>query len=322
MRKNDRNLAEGVLNGDMKAAARLMTYIDDQTPIAQDHLKRIFHKTGGAYLIGLTGSPGVGKSTILDLLIHGFLEAGRNIGVVAVDPTSPFSGGAILGDRIRIQHKATGNNVFFRSLATRGAIGGLSRSVAEVVRVMEAMGKDTILVETVGVGQDEVDIVNLVHTTILVMVPGLGDDIQAIKAGIMEIGDIFVINKCERDGSEALERQLTELICYSERGPNTWTPEIVKTEAVKGKGMERLIEQIGRHRNHLEKTGKLQEKRLKRVEWELMAILREHLTSRILTAIGKEEAWQNMLMDVVGGRQDLYSLVDRLIRKGFVPEDL
>src|SRR5512136_980485 len=202
------NLAKRILEGDIRAASRLMRDIDDRIPSAMNVLKDLYPRTGRAYIIGITGSPGSGKSTIVDKMIDYFRQEGKTVGIVAVDPTSPFTGGAILGDRIRMQRHSTDEGVFIRSLATRGCLGGLSRSTQDIVNVMDAMGKDVILVETVGVGQDEIEIIHTAYTSIVVLIPGSGDDIQAIKAGIIEIGDIFVINKCDREGSDKLEHDL------------------------------------------------------------------------------------------------------------------
>ena len=191
--------AELVASGNIRAAARLMRDIDDGMPGATEALKAIFPRTGRAYIIGITGAPGAGKSTLTDRLVAHYRALGKSVGVVAIDPTSPFSGGAILGDRIRMQDHATDPGVFIRSLATRGNLGGLSRATGEVIRVMDAMGKDVVIVETVGVGQDEIDIAKTAHTTVVVVVPGMGDDIQAIKAGILEVADIFAVNKADRE---------------------------------------------------------------------------------------------------------------------------
>ena len=229
------NLAKRILEGDIRAASRLMRDIDDQIPSSLRDLKELYPSTGKAYIIGITGSPGSGKSTIVDKMIDSFRKEGKTVGVVAVDPTSPFTGGAILGDRIRMQRHSTDEGVFIRSLATRGCLGGLSRSTQDIVNVMDAMGKDIILVETVGVGQDEVEIVNTAHTSIVVLVPGMGDDIQAIKAGIIEIGDLFVINKSDREGADKVERDLRMVLEMGKKREEYWDPIILKTEALLGK---------------------------------------------------------------------------------------
>ena len=218
------NLARRILEGDIRAASRLMRDIDDQIPSALVDLKELYPRTGKAYIIGITGAPGSGKSTLVDKMVDSFRKEGKTVGVVAVDPTSPFTGGAILGDRIRMQRHSTDEGVFIRSLATRGCLGGLSRSTQDIVNVMDAMGKDVILVETVGVGQDEVEIVHTAHTSIVVLVPGMGDDIQAIKAGIIEIGDLFVINKSEREGADKLERDLRMVLGMGKKRKDGWDP--------------------------------------------------------------------------------------------------
>ncbi|HTG80606.1 MAG TPA: methylmalonyl Co-A mutase-associated GTPase MeaB, partial [Geobacteraceae bacterium] len=202
------SLAEKVLQGEIRAAARLMRDIDDGLKSAIAELKQLYPKTGNAFIVGITGPPGAGKSTLVDQVTAAYRSRGKRVGIVAVDPTSPFTGGAILGDRIRMNRHADDDGVFIRSLATRGHLGGISRSTGDVVNVMDAMGMDVVIIETVGVGQDEIDIVRMAHTTVVVMVPGLGDDIQAIKAGILEIGDLFVVNKADRDDADRTVRDL------------------------------------------------------------------------------------------------------------------
>ena len=203
------DLVRRLLDGDVRAAARIIRAIDDRQPEARDLLKELYPSTGRAYVVGITGAPGVGKSTLVDRVVDQLRKQGKTVGVLAIDPTSPFTGGAILGDRIRMQRHCTDDGVFIRSMATRGHFGGLSQSTRSAVDVLDAMGKDVILVETVGVGQDEIEIVATAHTTVITVVPGMGDDIQAIKAGILEVGDLFVINKCERGGADRTVQELT-----------------------------------------------------------------------------------------------------------------
>ncbi len=217
-------LAERILCGDIRAAARLMRDVDDGFPSALEELKTLYPHAGNAYIIGITGPPGAGKSTLTDQITAAYRSVGKRVGIVAIDPTSPFTGGAILGDRIRMNRHADDEGVFIRSLATRGALGGISRSTGEVVNIMDAMGMDVVIIETVGVGQDEIDIVRMAHTTVVVMVPGLGDDIQAIKAGILEIADVFVVNKADRDGADRTARELAMMLELGNRKEGAWLP--------------------------------------------------------------------------------------------------
>jgi len=241
---------EKILAGDIRTAAKLIRDIDDGIPSSREVLKALYPHTGRAYVIGVSGFPGVGKSTLADQMIRAYREAGKSLGVLAVDPTSPFSGGAILGDRIRMQGHGTDPGVFIRSLATRGHFGGLTRSTHSVIDVLDAMGKDIILVETVGVGQDEVDIVTTAHTTIIVLIPGMGDDIQAIKAGILEVADIFVINKADREGLEKTMNELQVMLDMNAQGSTggKWRPPIVATEAIRNRGVPELLSNIETHK--------------------------------------------------------------------------
>lgn len=207
-----KTLAARVLTGDIRAASRLMRHVDDGEPSAVADLQALFPHTGGAYVVGVTGSPGAGKSTLTDRLVAGLRAQGKTVGVLCVDPTSPFTGGAILGDRIRMQQHATDDGVFIRSLATRGALGGLSRATGDCIRILDAMGRNVVVVETVGVGQDEIDVAQMAHTTLVVTVPGMGDDIQAIKAGILEVADVFVVNKADLDGADRTVRELRQML--------------------------------------------------------------------------------------------------------------
>ena len=242
-------LCAKILAGDVRAAARLMRDLDDRVPAAGQVLREIFPHTGRAYVIGVTGNPGAGKSTVVDGMIERYRAQGQRVGVVAVDPTSPFTGGAILGDRIRMQRHATDEGVFIRSLATRGHLGGLSRSTADVIAVLDAMGFDVVIVETVGVGQDEVDVVGSAHTAVVVTVPGLGDDIQAIKAGILEIADVLVVNKADREGADRAVSDLTHMLeLRGGAGASRAVEpgEIVKTVAGSGQGGDELLAAHGR----------------------------------------------------------------------------
>jgi len=307
------SLAKRILEGDIRAASKLMRDIDDRIPSALDALKELYPKTGKAYIIGVTGPPGSGKSTIVDKMIDIFRKEGKSVGIVAVDPTSPFTGGAILGDRIRMQRHATDEGVFIRSLATRGCLGGLSRSTQDIVNVMDAMGKDIVLVETVGVGQDEVEIVNTAHTSIVVLVPGLGDDIQAIKAGIIEIGDIFVVNKCDREGADKVERDLRMVLEMGRKREDSWEPTIFKTEAILGKGIFELVYGIYRHKKMLEQTQTLEKKLRERTKATFLEILKTEVMAHFVEKMEKEGKWESLIEDLMKRRTDPYSVVERMM---------
>jgi LAO/AO transport system kinase len=330
------SLAARVLAGDVRSAARLMRDLDDRLPEAEVALRELFPHTGRAYVIGLTGAPGAGKSSLTDRLIAHYRALGRRVGVVAIDPTSPFSGGAILGDRIRMQDHATDPEVFIRSLGTRGHLGGLSRSTAAVVQVMDAMGKEIVIVETVGVGQDEVEVAELVHTAVVVTVPGLGDDVQAIKAGVLEIADVFAVNKADREGADRTARDLQTMLelrhTVGPRAPTPgtslyapgeglahpvedegWEPPIVRTVAVKGEGVAELAAAIESHRTHLERSGLRARRETARARAGFLALLRERLLSGALERLEEEMG----RLDEVAGRisrreADPYALADEL----------
>jgi LAO/AO transport system kinase len=314
------SIAKQILEGDIRAASRLMRDIDDRIPSAMQSLKELYPKTGNAYIIGITGPPGSGKSTIVDKMVDIFRKEGKSVGIVAVDPTSPFTGGAILGDRIRMQRHATDEGVFIRSLATRGCLGGLSRSTQDIINVMDAMGKDIILVETVGVGQDEVEIVNTAHTSIVVLVPGLGDDIQAIKAGIIEIGDLFVVNKSEREGADKVERDLRMVLEIGRKREDSWEPLIFKTEAILGKGMIELVHGIYKHKQVL-KQGQALEKKLKeRTKKTFLEILQTEVMAHFIEKLEKEGQWETLIDDLINRRRDPYSVVEKIMAEGLIKD--
>lgn len=293
---------ERVFAGDIRAAARLMRLVDDRSGGYEEYMKEVWKRAGKAHIIGITGAPGAGKSTITDKLISKYRNMGKTVGVVAIDPTSPFSGGAILGDRIRMASHAVDEGVFIRSVGTRGHLGGLSVSTMDIVAVMDAMGKDIIIIETVGVGQDEVEIAMVADTCIVVTVPGLGDDIQAIKAGIFEIADIFVVNKADREGVERTVRDL-KMMLEMVHQRTAWNVDVLKTVAAKDEGIDDVIETINRHIEFFDKnvkTGRMED-RLLHVSY---GVVRE----KIVKEIFKEEAVRELLKSGL----DPYSAVEKL----------
>lgn len=305
-------LAESIFKGEVRAAARLMRDIDDDISSAREELKVLFPHTGRAHIVGVTGSPGTGKSTLVDQLIQAFRDKGKTVGVVAVDPTSPFSGGAILGDRVRMQRHSTDEGVFIRSLATRGYLGGLSRSTHDIVDVMDAMGKDVVLVETVGVGQDEVEVIRLAHTNIVVLIPGMGDEIQAIKAGILEVGDIFVVNKADREGADKTVRELQIMLEMKAYPDGAWRPPVVKTEALHRRGIEELMSEVERHRAYLGDT-LWEERKKQRAEGKFLDLLRDRLLRETVERLKREQRWEGLLEELRERRTDPYSAVERVL---------
>ena len=305
-----------ILAGDVRTAARLMRDLDDRRPAAMETLKALFPHTGKAYLVGVTGNPGAGKSTVVDAMIAYYRAQGEKVGVVAVDPTSPFSGGAILGDRIRMQRHALDEGVFIRSLATRGYLGGLSRSTFDVAHVLDAMGYSRILIETVGVGQDEVDVMKAAHTTVVVTVPGLGDDIQAIKSGLLEVADVLVVNKADREGADRTERDLMHMLDLRAHGERKEV-EIVRTIATKGiadgSGIKELTAAIEAHRAKAWTGDAAEARAVARAQAHLGELVRALLADRACKATAARGGLGEIARAVVGRTTDPWTVAEQLV---------
>jgi LAO/AO transport system kinase len=307
---------EQLLQGDVRTAARLMRDLDDRRPDAIEALKQLFVHTGKAYIVGITGNPGAGKSTVVDALIAHYRAAGERVGVVCVDPTSPFSGGAILGDRIRMQRHALDPGVFIRSLATRGHLGGLSRSTFDVVHVLDAVGYERILIETVGVGQDEVDVMRAAHTTVVVTVPGLGDDIQAIKSGLLEVADVLVVNKADREGADRTERDLLHMLDLRAHGERKEV-EVVRTIATRGtaegSGIIELAAAIAAHRERAWSGPGAVERAKARAGAHLAELVRALLADRVARALDARGGLAEVAEAVVARRSDPWTIAEQLV---------
>jgi LAO/AO transport system kinase len=322
MNDHTREVVDGILAGEVRTAARLMRDLDDGRPEAREILKEIYRHSGRAHIIGITGSPGVGKSTLTDRLIQYLRKQGKTVGVVAVDPTSPFSGGAILGDRIRMQRHALDEGVFIRSLATRGHFGGLTASARAVITVLDAMGKDYILVETVGVGQDEVEIAATAYTTVVVTVPGMGDDIQAIKAGILEVADILVINKADREGASRTYQELLQMLdLQTFRRERTWRPPVLLTQAKDQEGIEELMAALKDHQEYLAQDGgaALQEARASRARQEFLELLKEGIFRHLVKQLEADGRLDQILNDMLAKQTDPYSASEALVLETLGP---
>ncbi len=311
------SITEKVIAGDVRTVARLIRDIDDGMPEVRDCLKTIYPHTGKAYVIGITGAPGVGKSTLVDQMISHLRKKDKTVGVLAVDPTSPFSGGAILGDRVRMQRHSMDQGVFIRSLATRGHFGGLTQSTRSAIDVLDAMGKDYVIVETVGVGQDEVDVVRSTHTTVIVVIPGMGDDIQAIKAGILEVGDIFVINKADREGTDKTLSDLRLMIDMDQRKyeEGRWKPPILKAEAVFDKGVAEMLEEVEKHAKYLmlSSEGLPFRRRKEKVREELAEMVKNRIIQGVFEELLKSGDFEEAVDSIVEGKTDPYSACDSLV---------
>jgi LAO/AO transport system kinase len=303
---------ERIRSGDVRAVARAISAIENSTPESVELLKALFPLSGKARVIGLTGAPGAGKSTLVDQLAREYRKRDRTVGIVAVDPTSPYTGGAILGDRIRMQAHHADTGIYIRSMATRGFLGGLARTTADVATALDASGKDIVLIETVGVGQDEIDIVRLAEVTVVILVPGMGDDVQSIKAGIMEIADIFVINKSDRDGADNVEKEIRAMQSLAMRGDN-WMPSIVRAIASEGKGVAELAAAIEEFEKHLDKSGLRQKKAVSNWRERLVEMLREALLRRLTRESLTAEQLDSYAGEIADHKRDPYSLVEEII---------
>jgi LAO/AO transport system kinase len=294
--------------------ARLISLVEDRSPSLREVSAALAPLAGGAHIVGITGSPGVGKSTSTSALVSALRALGKRVGVLAVDPTSPFSGGALLGDRVRMQDHATDEGVYIRSMASRGHLGGLSASAPQALRVLDAAGCDVVLVETVGVGQSEVEIAGLADTTLVLLAPGMGDGIQAAKAGILEIGDVFVVNKADRDGAQSTRRELRSVIAMTDRADGSWKPPILLTTATTGEGVAEVVDEVLAHRLHLEESGELTRRRLARVRREIEALALTEVQSRFSHLSG-DARLDILAAQVLDGSTDPFAAADTLVEQ-------
>jgi len=303
-----------IRSGDVRALSRAISAVEDRREEALPLLRALFPYSGRARVLGITGAPGAGKSTLVDQLAREYRGQGKTLGIIAVDPTSPFSGGAILGDRIRMLSHHADTGIYIRSMATRGALGGLASTTADIATVLDACGRDIVMVETVGVGQDEIDIVRLADVTVVILVPGMGDDVQTIKAGIMEIADIFVINKSDREGAERVEREIRAMQSIAPRH-DSWSPPIVKTVASEGKGVRELIVEIAGFEEFLQRAQLGLKKKAENWRQRLVEMLRDALLNRVLREQVSDAELARYAAEVAEHRRDPYALVDEIVHE-------
>jgi LAO/AO transport system kinase len=308
-----KDVAEKIINGNQLAAARLIRLLEEGDPEGVNGLKALYPHTGKAFVLGVTGPPGAGKSTLVAHIITEFRKRDLRVGVVAVDPSSPFSGGALLGDRLRMRQHTEDKGVFIRSMATRGHLGGLSKTTKETALVFDAMGYEIVLIETVGVGQDEVEVVEFVHSTAVVSLPGMGDDIQAMKAGLLEIGDIFVVNKADKPGSDDVVDQLRMMLDMRNAPAGAWEPPILKTVAVNGEGISELVDAFFVHRDYLTDNGKFQEHNTEREYQFFRRLVMEMAADKIYTTVEDLPAYSELMDDLRDRKIDPYSAAETII---------
>ena len=314
MSKND-EIVKGVLAGDRRSIAKAITIVENNTTETQKLIAAIYPHTGKAHIIGLTGPGGSGKSTLIEKIAHEFRKQGKTVGIVAVDPTSPFTGGAFLGDRIRMQELSTDEGVFIRSMATRNYAGGIAKATKDAVKILDAAGKDVIIVETVGAGQSEVEVIKVAQTIVVIHAPGLGDDIQAIKAGLMEIADIFVVNKADRENADRAVIDIQTMLQLSNT-EKAWRPPVLKTVALTGDGVPQLMETLEKHRNFLLKESQL-ERGMERAEAELLEAIKEKITDTILDELKVNRKFEELLKQILERKIDPASAAEKLLNEKF-----